>query len=41
LRRIAAKEGGPVDTSQDYEFTDWAALDEFTMDFLAVAAKAA
>ncbi|GIL01627.1 MAG: protoporphyrinogen oxidase [Alphaproteobacteria bacterium] len=41
LRRIAAKEGGPVDTSRDHEFTDWAALDKFVMDFLAVAAKAA
>ncbi|MEC9342808.1 MAG: flavodoxin domain-containing protein [Pseudomonadota bacterium] len=39
MRRISAKEGGPVDTSRDYEFTDWAALDTFTMDFLAEAAK--
>jgi menaquinone-dependent protoporphyrinogen oxidase len=23
LRRIAAKEGGPVDTSRDHELTDW------------------
>ena len=29
LRRIARKEGGPVDTSKDYELTDWAALDRF------------
>jgi menaquinone-dependent protoporphyrinogen oxidase len=29
LRRISRKEGGPVDTSKDYELTDWSALDEF------------
>lgn len=33
IRRIAAKEGGPVDTSQDYELTDWAALDRFVDEF--------
>jgi len=26
LRRIAAKEGGPTDTSRDHELTDWAAV---------------
>jgi menaquinone-dependent protoporphyrinogen oxidase len=39
MRRISGHEGRPVDTSQDYEFTDWAALDVFTADFLAQAAK--
>lgn len=39
LRSIAAKFGGPVDTSKDYEFTDWAALDAFVGDFLAAAAR--
>lgn len=29
MRRIAAKEGGPTDTSRDYEFTDWQAVDRF------------
>lgn len=27
MKRIARKEGGPTDTSRDYEFTDWAAVD--------------
>ncbi len=41
MRQIASKEGGPVDTSKDYELTDWAALDAFLQDFadgMAVAA---
>lgn len=29
LRHIAAKEGGPVDTSRDHELTDWDALKTF------------
>jgi menaquinone-dependent protoporphyrinogen oxidase len=29
MRRIARKAGAPTDTSRDYEFTDWAALDRF------------
>jgi len=33
MRQIAAKEGGPVDTSHDHEFTDWAALDGFVQNF--------
>ncbi|MCB1460832.1 MAG: protoporphyrinogen oxidase [Nitratireductor sp.] len=41
MRRISGSQGGPIDTSQDYEFTDWAALDGFTTDFLAFAAKKA
>lgn len=43
MRRIAAKEGGPVDTGRDHEFTDWAALDRFLDEFaddVALAAKA-
>ena len=43
MRQIAAKEGGPVDTRQDHEFTDWAALDRFLQEFaddVALAAKA-
>lgn len=35
MRRIAAKEGGPVDVTRDHELTDWAALDAFTDAFLA------
>lgn len=41
LRRIAAKEGGPVDTGKDHELTDWAALERFVMDFLARAGRKA
>ncbi|MDF1607001.1 flavodoxin domain-containing protein [Hoeflea sp. YIM 152468] len=33
MRQIAAREGGPVDTSRDHEFTDWAALDAFVQEF--------
>jgi menaquinone-dependent protoporphyrinogen oxidase len=33
MRRIAAHEGGEVDTSRDYEYTDWGALDRFTSAF--------
>ncbi|MEM5495245.1 flavodoxin domain-containing protein [Hoeflea sp. AS16] len=43
MRQIAQKEGGPVDTSQDHEFTDWEALDAFVQEFaddVALAAKA-
>jgi len=40
MRQITKKQGGPVDTSKDYEFTDWAALDAFVMEFLTTAGKA-
>jgi menaquinone-dependent protoporphyrinogen oxidase len=29
MKRIARKAGAPTDTSHDYEFTDWPALDRF------------
>jgi menaquinone-dependent protoporphyrinogen oxidase len=29
MRRITKKEGGDTDTSRDYEYTDWAAVDRF------------
>jgi menaquinone-dependent protoporphyrinogen oxidase len=29
MRRIARGEGGDIDTSRDYEYTDWAAVDAF------------
>lgn len=35
LKRIARKEGAPTDTSRDYEFTDWPALDRFVEQFAA------
>jgi menaquinone-dependent protoporphyrinogen oxidase len=34
MKRIARKAGAPTDTSRDYEFTDWPALDRF-VDALA------
>lgn len=33
MRQISQKEGGPVDTGRDYEFTDWQALDAFVQNF--------
>lgn len=43
MRRIADKHQHPTDASQDYEFTDWGALDMFLDGFLrdvpAVAGK--
>jgi menaquinone-dependent protoporphyrinogen oxidase len=29
MKRISRKQGGPTDTSRDYEFTDWKGLDRF------------
>ena len=37
MRRIVSKEGGDTDTSRDYEYTDWAAVDAFAREFVAVA----
>lgn len=40
MRTISGKAGGDVDTSQDYEYTDWKQLDEFANQFIAkVTAK--
>jgi menaquinone-dependent protoporphyrinogen oxidase len=39
LRRMSAKEGGPVDTAKDHELTDWAALDVFVLNFLQFAGR--
>ncbi len=33
MRRISHHEGGPIDTSQDHELTDWNALEAFVRDF--------
>lgn len=35
MRSIARKEGGPTDTSQDHDLTDWEAVDEFARDIAA------
>jgi menaquinone-dependent protoporphyrinogen oxidase len=34
MKRIARKAGAPTDTSRDYEFTDWPALDRFVEEFV-------
>lgn len=34
MRRIAATAGGDLDTSRDYEYTDWAAVDRFVIEFV-------
>jgi len=31
MRRIAAREGGPTDTSRDHDLTDWAAVRDFAL----------
>ena len=41
MKRIARKAGAPTDTSRDYEFTDWPALDAFVGDAARVAEMAA
>jgi menaquinone-dependent protoporphyrinogen oxidase len=33
MRRIAAKAGGDTDTTRDFEYTDWNAVEEFTTTF--------
>ena len=37
MKRIARKAGGPVDTSRDYEFTDWTKLDRLIEKFIESA----
>jgi menaquinone-dependent protoporphyrinogen oxidase len=34
MKYIAWRKGGPMDTSRDYELTDWDALDQFVDGFL-------
>jgi len=34
MRRIAEKEGGDTDTTRDYEYTDWDAVEQFAVDFV-------
>ena len=33
MKRIARKEGGPTDTSRDYEFTDWSRVESLAHEF--------
>lgn len=35
MKWIAQKQGGPVDTNKDYEFTDWDALRKFAEAFVS------
>jgi menaquinone-dependent protoporphyrinogen oxidase len=37
MKLIARRAGGPTDTSRDYEFTDWAAVDRFVLDRVSLA----
>ena len=39
MRRIARAAGGDVDTSRDYEYTDWKALDRFAAEMSRAAAR--
>lgn len=34
MRRISAHAGGDTDTSRDYEYTDWPAVDRFASEFV-------
>ena len=40
MRSIVRKEGGDIDTSQDYEYTDWESLWTFVGSFLEVVETA-
>jgi len=40
MRSISAKEGGDVDTSHDYEYTDWESVCEFAQNAADMAAPA-
>ena len=37
MKRIARKAGAPTDASRDYEFTDWAVVDEFVGELVRKA----
>jgi menaquinone-dependent protoporphyrinogen oxidase len=39
MKRISARTGGPTDTSRDYEFTDWAAVDRFAAELADALAR--
>ncbi len=40
MRRISAKNGGPTDTSRDYDCTDWADVDRFVGELAELFATA-
>jgi len=33
MKRIARKEGAPIDTTRDYEFTNWVRVEELAREF--------
>jgi menaquinone-dependent protoporphyrinogen oxidase len=39
MKRIAKSAGADTDTSRDYEYTDWAALDRFVNEFAGAASS--
>ena len=39
MKRIASKVGGDTDTSHDYEYTDWPALERFIAEFAAISSR--
>jgi menaquinone-dependent protoporphyrinogen oxidase len=41
MQRIAEKEGGDTDTSRDYEYTDWTAVDRFAHELARPASPRA
>jgi len=41
MKRISAKEGGPVDTSRDHELTDWTQVDRFIDEFASLLPRIA
>ena len=34
LKRLASRHNAPTDTGNDYELTDWAALEAFAVEFI-------
>ncbi len=41
MKRISKAEGGPTDTSHDYEMTDWVKLDRFADEIAATLREGA
>ena len=39
MKRISRQNGGPTDTSHDYEFTDWPAIDRFVDEVMSSMAR--
>jgi menaquinone-dependent protoporphyrinogen oxidase len=40
MRSIEKRQGGDTDTSHDYDYTDWDAVEGFAQDVHAMAASA-